>query len=788
MSGKYETVYGRIKELHMGRQRNWRILLIIELILLAVGIAGLFGKDEIYEYGQEAMQCNFGTYSEEYGGIVTFDTEGSTGYMVDFKNIALPRGTYRIQLHYITDTSMRNLLELTNDSLEEYNFKCNGTLLFAGLDQTDVELWLLRDSDQTEIHAYYSGEGMLAVQGVTIRRTNAWNRILLFIMVCLFGVVNTVCVYWQYDRKYHIAVKNKNIVFALGIIILFTALPVLSGYMLSTGDLLYHLMRVEGIRDGISNGQFPVRISPEWQQGYGYASPVFYGETILYLAGFFRLLGFTVTTSCCLFLFVIAAATVLISYGCFAKMFGEPYVGVFCSMLYSLSIYRIFQTYCKSSWGECLGIMLLPLIVYGFYRIVTQDIHEKNYSKSWLPLAVGLALLVQSHLLTGEIVGLFVVILCVVLWKKVFRVQTFLALAKAALYSILFSAWFLVPFADYMITGDFVIHHVSERTIQYRGLYPAHLLFTHFINGETVFFDQDGMYQSPPAGVGIVLIAGLVLFLLLSLKGENKGLSCKEKKLGYIAGFCSVIAMLMSLSLFPWDRIQSLGGIAKELVSKIQMPYRFLTIANVGLTVVAGLVLKCFLDRKNKMLTACYVGGMMLLLGCGSIYLMEQFVNGQEPLRVHNSQGMGTGYISGAEYLPYKADPSQFVYHDPVCTGSLEYSDYRKLSLGAEAYLSNRGQETESAAFSLLYYKGYRAFHVEDGQELNCYSGDNCEVTVEIPAGFEGRVQVKFVSPWYWRAGEAVTVLTVGCMAAFGLWQRRRSVRAKARQKSLSND
>ena len=130
-------------------------------------------------------------------------------------------------------------------------------------------------------------------------------------------------------------------------------------------------------------------------------------------------------------------------------------------------MYRIYKTYLCGSWGETLGIMALPLLVYGFYRVFSRE-EEEGCQKSWIPLTVGFTLLIQSHLLTGEMAGFFTILLCILFWKRVFRKKTFLVLAKTVVYSALLSAWFLVPFMDYMLTGDFVIQHVSERTIQDR--------------------------------------------------------------------------------------------------------------------------------------------------------------------------------------------------------------------------------------------------------------------------------------------------------------------------------
>ena len=94
-------------------------------------------------------------------------------------------------------------------------------------------------------------------------------------------------------------------------------------------------------------------------------------------------------------------------------------------------------------------------------------------------------------------------------------------------------------------------------------------------------------------------------------------------------------------------------------------------------------------------------------------------------------------------------------------------SHYEKKSLGASAHMINNGETTEHAAFSLLYYRGYHAYEREEGGELPCYAGDNFEVTVDIPAGFAGDIDIRFISPWYWRASELVTGTTLLIMLLF---------------------
>lgn len=746
------SVWGRVKALQLYKEKSFRILLAVEGVLLILGIAGLFGKHAVYEYGVD-------------------------GDMLAFQGISLPRGTYRVDLEYETDTNGKNGLEIKDDSLQTGQLRFNPILLYAGWNHTDEEMWLLRDAGNLTVQVIYGNEGQLAVKGLTIRETNAWNRILLFCMLCMFAGVNLVCLWVKYDRKFQVSVKTKTVCFLLGAVSLVASVPFMLDYMWSSADIGYHLLRVEGIKDGILAGQFPIRISPEWQLGYGYASPIFYGETVLYLAAFFRLIGFSVTTSYRLFMFVITVLTVAISYGCFRRIFKDEYVGVFCSALYTLSVNRIFKTLLRGTWGESLGMMFLPLLVLGFYQVFTWDDKQKSYKRSCIPLTLGFAFLIQSHLLTCEMVGFFTILLCILMWKKVFRLRTFLALAKTVICSVLLSMWFLVPFLDYMLTGDFAIQHASKRTIQERGLYFAHHLFTFFESGGEIHFRENGLMNTAPMGVGMVLVLSLALFVFLLWKRKLDKITMQEKTLGKISAAFAVLAMLMSQSLFPWDDIQFLHPFLETLVSSLQFPDRFLTIANVCLVTVAGILARQVLQSGKKREIAVFFTGSILLLTMGSIYLLEATIDKAGPVRTYNSQGMGSGYISGGEYLPYGADATRYMPHDPRGTDGITVTDYEKMSLGAQAYVKNEKTKDGELSFALLYYKGYRAYNKNTGEELPCYAGENFEVTAEIPASYQGMVEVRFVSPWYWRVGEVISLTAVILMIAFLLVKRDEAVR-----------
>ncbi len=767
------SVWKKCKALEIGRNRWFRIFLLIEGLLLAWGITGLFGKDAVYEYGPEDMRAYFGSYEEEKGGYFVQESEGQEGTLVDFCDIALSKGVYSVALHYETDTVMKNMCGVTDDTVGDKMLKTNGENLYASLSRTDFHMWLLQDCEHLTVHACYGGEGSLGVTGLTIRETNALNRIFLFWVTVLSLLWNGVWLFVQYDKKYRISGRDKNIYFGLGVLIVFSSIPLMLDYTLNGGDLVFHLMRIEGIKDNLLAGQFPSRIAPEWLQGYGYAAPVFYGETLLYIAALFRLTGFTVTDSYRLFFLVINIMTVLVSYHCFYRMFRDKYVGLLCAALYSLSIYRYYKIFGCGSFGEGFGVLFLPLLAWGFYATFTGDIRDKKYDRNWVPLTIGFTGLIQSHFLTGEMAGAFTILLCVILWKRVFRKKTFVVLCKTVVYSVLLSFWFMVPFGDYMLTGDFVIQHVSARTIQYRGLYPAHLLLLFPVSGGNALFAEAGMADSEPAALGGTLLAALLLWLGICFFRKQTKLPKEERGLGKISCIFALLAMLMSLQLFPWDRIQAWNSVTATLVSSLQFPNRFLSIANIALTVLAGVVAKWVTAEKGKEGFGVFCAGMTVLLIVSNGYLISNMVNTNEAVRIQNEEGMATGNISGGEYLPYGADVSRLMYREPLAQEGVRVENCRKEAHRMDVTCRNTGGTDAALDLPLLYYKGYQAHDLDTGEKLAVYPGADFTVTVTVPAGYEGTIRTVFKSPWYWRLSELVSLISLTVLCAVGIVGRK---------------
>lgn len=754
-------------------------LLGVEILLIIFAVISCFQKTQTIKIGAEDFRLTYGIMEED-GSVYVDETAGATGEFLSINNIALKKGVWKVCLEYETDSDMTNFTNVTDGSVSFRALQCGGMSLWRGLETTEYRMWLKEDTEALKLFVNYGGMGSLRIKGCSFVRTNELERVHLAELLFGIAVVNILLYVWVYNKKNGISSKRKRIVFGLVCTVLASSLPLMTDYMLPGGDTVFHLLRIEGVRDGILSGQFPVRIDPEWLWGHGYACSVFYGDLLLYFPALLRIIGFHVMGSYKIWIWGLNIATAGISYSCFKKICKDEYAGVICSFLYTVSVYRMYKLYCVGAMGEAIATLFLPLILLGFYRIFFEDIHEKSYHTAWIPLTVGFAGLIQSHLLSTEIAGGFSVLLCILLWKKVFRKETFFVLLKAVILTILLSAWYLVPFADYMITGNFVIQNVSARRIQSRGLYPAHLLFTYFGGGGNVLFEDTGMQSTDAVGVGFVLICALLLFIIL--RNQIKKMDNRLYQAGKISAGLAILAMFMSLNFFPWDRLQSLNRIFATLISSLQIPNRILTIATILLVFLGGIcsVTLKQISRKYFIYFTSAVAGMMLLT---NIYFINDVLYTKNIMRIYNTESMGNGYISGREYLPYGMDEKGLYYNEPVGSEGIVIEGYEKKAAHMLINCQNIYAGEGYMDLPLISYKGYAAWNSDTGEKLELKTGENYALRVLLPEEFIGTVEIDFIGLWYWRAAEIISLITL----IYFLWAvwRKREKHEKVRQTGL---
>ena len=231
----------------------------------------------------------------------------------------------------------------------------------------------------------------------------------------------------------------------------FTAsLGLLENYILYGHDLAFHLFRIEGLKEGLLAGSFPVKMQPGWFNGWGYPPSVMYGDLLLYFPALLRLVGVSVQNAYKCYISVVNLATAAIAYYCFYQISRKKAAAVFGSCLYTLFPYRLCCIYVRAAVGEYSAMMFLPLALLGFWYAFEKDGREKITGDKLLAPVIGFSGLLQTHVLTCFLTAFMILLFCVLRIKKVFNKNVMGYLLKIAVVTLALNLWFLVPFFHYM--------------------------------------------------------------------------------------------------------------------------------------------------------------------------------------------------------------------------------------------------------------------------------------------------------------------------------------------------
>ena len=754
------------------------ILLVTEAFLLFFLAWQLTGKGQEY-----ALEMGASPRATEAGEIIDYISQ----------QITLPAGTYRVVVDYETSSDLTNVIDVISENAGYGVIKTNTTPLYAGQRQTSYIFWLTGSVSDLQVKVTAGETGVLNVFGGKLVRTNHMERerfLGALVFLTLFDLLLSVLPKWkrlEREKKRETAMTAA----LLSGIILGVSFPLFTDYLLTGADMTFHLLRIEGVKDGLLSGQFPVRIQPNWLQGHGYAVGIFYCDLFLYLPAFLRIMGMTVQGAYKCYKLSVNIATCLIAWYSFKKMFRSNKTGIFGSFLYTFYIVRLVYIYAVDGVGQYTAMAFLPLVVYGFYRIFTEDQNAPEEKYSFIPLAMGVSGVLCSHVLSCEILLFFILIFCVICFKKLFRKEIFIQLCKAAAVVILLNLWYLVPFAEYMLSTDLAVTKggAAYKQIQTWGMYIPQLFEPFPAGGQHGALPaENGMLEEMGYGIGLGLTIGilLILFLLTVVKKplEKKkgkeiffGISGKAGKI--VFGF-GLLSLGMATIYFPWDRLAKYNGIARQLIATLQFPNRMMTFAGVFLATAC-----CFMVQDLKTLTeeikwkSVLLYGAVLVISAGHILTAGYFHNttftGSSGLfRLYDETAMGNSYISGGEYVLLGTDTGKLTYKGPVCTEKIYLNSYEKKGCYVridcdcghretvkiktpeyEGYV-DKGQYIE---LPLLYYKGYRAKE-SGGEILPVVCGENNVVRVLVPSGFQGIIEVDFKGFWYWRAAEVISLGT----------------------------
>lgn len=268
-----------------------------------------------------------------------------------------------------------------------------------------------------------------------------------------------------------------------------------------------------------------------------------------------------------------------------------------------------------------------------------------------------------------------------------------------------------------------------------------------------------GLAEEMPLSVGTVLGIGAGLFVLVladpALRKKNRSVFVTG---AFAFGF-SALTLWMASDIFPWYPLYLAGDFISKLLAKLQFAWRFLGPATAFLVVCCCSAL-ILLQQKRPAWVRVLLPCLLLLTVIPAGYLMNGVAVNSNVVYYQSLASIDTlaEQTGGSEYLPASLSgdgDSAWKLPDPSFSDGLSVQDYQKSGLRVTFTAQNTAGKDATARLPLLYYPGYTARDASGS--LLALSDTSGDLTVVLPAGYQGTVTVQFTGFWYWQAADLLS-------------------------------
>lgn len=728
-------------------KKGFLILGVLNLLIIFINAAVIYNSHQ-YEVGVAFYGRD---ESEEETTLVYTTSE-------------MKKGIYEAAIQYDAESDFEFSCETRAEGRHYPAVYADTHLMPAGKNEESFRIWVNSDIDYMFVHfTTQQPESELHLESIFFRRSfrETFSYRMLRLLAALFMIDVVLIGIWNREKLKRWL--KENIYIALGLFVIFGISSFVAFMNCQVGghDIGFHLARIVGLAEGLFTGQMPVRIQPGWANDYGYAVSIFYSDVLLYFPAVLYLFGVPLLFAYYIYLIAIHIGTIGIAYCCYKRLCGDRYIGLLCTALTCMSVNRILNLYTRAALGEYSAYMFFPLVIVGTNEVLNkntakfgEEIERKRYG--WLALGIGMACVLQTHVLSFEMVCILLGITVILQIKSMLCPDRLREMVKAALLALGLSAWFLVPFLDYAGQDLEIFKEKYDCGIQGLGLNLYELFSLPTRATGNAVFNENGLGARFPVSLGmgitLLIIIGVVVLVRLDWSREEKW------RYLFVLGIAEVCTWMATI-YFPWNRLAAIPGV-RDVVYSFQFPWRFLSLAVPLLAYASGLALakikKCIPWSRMRYLLLC----LFMVTAIQGMYTTDLAVrnstkgiyDGSELLRRDS-------VLMGQEYLFEDTDRKLMQTDSEVSGENVVITDVSRkgneicatCSAAADAYVE----------FPLFAYKYYRCMGVQDGMDFAVTSGENHKIRVDLPENYQGMLYVFFKEPWYWRAAETVSLFTV---------------------------
>ena len=513
---------------------------------------------------------------------------------------------------------------------------------------------------------------------------------------------------------------------AAAVLAVLFCLPYLSsGFLAIEHDTFFHLSRIQGLADAIRRGDLLPALYPYKNNGFGYASPLFYCDllltpfSLLYLAGLPLAWAYKLVIFCATWFSAYAVLRMLM------RITGDFPAPLAVTAAFVFSNYRITDVYVRGALGEMMAIGFLAVCVSGLY-----DLLEQSDTRGGFLLWSGLCGLICSHNLTF-VFGAVTVMMIVLCFIKQIRPAVLKSGITAVLLAFLCTAWFTLPMLEQLSSQRFILNYYAESSRLERYALPL----WKYIANRTVFgFGENDIERNRQmlVNIGLPLTILALAYPFAALTKQQ----AQTKRFITAAWIIGLFFFLFPMDIFPWSSMQALRV--------IQFPWRLMTPALVLLCIPACAALRR-ICRAKKEIVLC-LGALFVFEGL--YHLHPAFdrpfgITSSDTYETITSGDLIDPYYSatymrvelaGGDYLP--AGSPDFRTEVPAVRtrdGSLADAEYR--SDNGTMYVTVRSvPEDGILELPLTFYKGYVC------------SSDSGNIP-QAEASYRGLVQIRISAP-----------------------------------------
>lgn len=702
------------------------------------------------QYAGSHLQHSVGLIDSE-DSLLLRESVAVNGVVASTPQYVMNRGTYTFTLEYAAEEA-DSVLELW-----EQGRKLAAWPMDPLRSKMTEEFTLSKDAKQMQLQVNYSGKGALTIKKLSLMPRTLFYTDTYFFLLIFFLCSLAVWKYWTGDGKKRLTQEQLvDYSVILGVALLATT-PMMQTFLYNGDDLCFHLARLEGLKDGILDGQIPVNIQPEGLGGNGYLNAM-YPYLFLYIGAFLRICRVSLGLSYKVLIFLANLGSAVCAYAAVRSMCRSRRSIILGVVIYTLMPYRFTNIFSRGDLGETLALVFWPLLIAGLYHVI---MGERKY---WYFLVIGFSGILQSHILSAAYAAAFCVVTALVWCVKILRERRYVQILKAVGVTILLNIWYLVPFVYYYFKED-----LSTEVLRWSGYFEQSINPSNFTQTLSLYNKQYFSF-----GLALLGCVGIgVIFLLCERdrkKAERDGFLLYLLVLGVMLAF-------MTTGYFP-SRAMLANSLFHNIATMMQFPWRFLGPASACFLFVGviGLSESQILKPHRNQLFALLVGlNLLVIVSVPSDNSHMPYANAQSVASKGHESKMASniGLFYAFEWRIEGAGDDEMALS--VVTSDIEHvtvKDFRKK--GTKAVLVYTA-DAEGAYIEIPIqgYLGYRAYD-ENGDRVTIDRGLGARMRFTVKGdGMEHQINIRYGPVPAFVLANLVTALTI---AAFVLqaWKRRR--------------